>query len=136
MEYLLEPCTYINVDDAIFYTNSNLDTRSFSYSLLFSQQPPTLSTNYSFHSSSWVVAGKADPISPPRISVHQDSPATGATWMKQTISFDKLKLTNNQLDDNGHVSSTLNIYYKRLRQAVRLSSLMFDISSNPYKQTN
>ena len=24
--------------------------------------------------------------------------------MKQVVSFDKLKLTNNQLDDNGHVS--------------------------------
>jgi hypothetical protein len=49
------------------------------------------------------VAGKADPISPPRIHVHPDSPATGAQWMKQVVSFDKLKLTNNQLDDNGHV---------------------------------
>ena len=28
----------------------------------------------------------------------------GAQWMKQVVSFDKLKLTNNQLDDNGHVS--------------------------------
>lgn len=63
-----------------------------------------LSSIVTYCSSSWVVAGKADPISPPRISVHPDSPATGATWMKQTISFDKLKLTNNQLDDNGHVS--------------------------------
>jgi hypothetical protein len=27
--------------------------------------------------------------------------------MKQTISFDKLKLTNNQLDDHGHVRSHL-----------------------------
>lgn len=51
-----------------------------------------------------MVAGKADPVSPPRIHVHPDSPATGAQWMKQTVSFDKLKLTNNQLDDNGHVS--------------------------------
>ncbi|XP_037039117.1 T-box transcription factor TBX10 [Bradysia coprophila] len=58
---------------------------------------------YSFHSSSWVVAGKADPISPPRIHVHPDSPAPGATWMKQVVSFDKLKLTNNQLDENGHI---------------------------------
>ncbi|KAK6620985.1 hypothetical protein RUM43_011288 [Polyplax serrata] len=58
---------------------------------------------YAFHSSSWVVAGKADPISPPRIHVHPDSPATGSQWMKQVISFDKLKLTNNQLDDNGHI---------------------------------
>ncbi|KAL0266601.1 UNVERIFIED_CONTAM: hypothetical protein PYX00_009098 [Menopon gallinae] len=58
---------------------------------------------YAFHSSSWVVAGKADPISPPRIHVHPDSPASGSQWMKQVISFDKLKLTNNQLDDNGHI---------------------------------
>lgn len=57
-----------------------------------------------FYSSSWVVAGKADPISPPRIHVHPDSPAPGSTWMKQIVSFDKLKLTNNQLDENGHVN--------------------------------
>lgn len=55
-------------------------------------------------SSCWVVAGKADAISPPRIHVHPDSPAAGANWMKQIVSFDKLKLTNNQLDENGHVS--------------------------------
>ena len=30
---------------------------------------------YAFHTSSWVVAGKADPNSPPRIHVHPDSPA-------------------------------------------------------------
>lgn len=60
---------------------------------------------YAFHSSAWVVAGRADPVSPPRIHVHPDSPATGAHWMKQPVSFDKLKLTNNQLDDNGHVSN-------------------------------
>uniref|UniRef100_T1J6G1 T-box domain-containing protein n=1 Tax=Strigamia maritima TaxID=126957 RepID=T1J6G1_STRMM len=58
---------------------------------------------YAFHSSSWVVAGKADPNMPPRIHVHPDSPAKGGQWMKQMISFDKLKLTNNQLDDNGHI---------------------------------
>ncbi len=39
-----------------------------------------------------------------RIHLHPDSPARGAQWMKQVISFDKLKLTNHQLDDNGHVS--------------------------------
>lgn len=59
---------------------------------------------YSFHSSSWVVAGKADPNMPGRIHVHPDSPAKGAQWMKQIVSFDKLKLTNNLMDDNGHVS--------------------------------
>ena len=39
-----------------------------------------------------------------RIHLHPDSPARGAQWMKQVVSFDKLKLTNHQLDDNGHVS--------------------------------
>ncbi|XP_067119094.1 T-box transcription factor TBX10-like [Centruroides vittatus] len=58
---------------------------------------------YAFHSSSWIVAGKADPNMPPRIHVHPDSPAKGTQWMKQAVSFDKLKLTNNQLDDNGHI---------------------------------
>ncbi|EFX85047.1 hypothetical protein DAPPUDRAFT_3881, partial [Daphnia pulex] len=58
---------------------------------------------YAFHSSSWVVAGKSDPNSPPRIHVHPDSPAKGSQWTKQVVSFDKLKLTNNQLDDNGHI---------------------------------
>ena len=32
---------------------------------------------YAFHTSSWVIAGKADPNSPPRIHVHPDSPAKG-----------------------------------------------------------
>lgn len=58
---------------------------------------------YAFHSSSWLVAGKADPATPGRVHYHPDSPAKGAQWMKQIVSFDKLKLTNNLLDDNGHV---------------------------------
>lgn len=63
------------------------------------------SCRYAFHSSSWLVAGKADPATPGRVHYHPDSPAKGAQWMKQIVSFDKLKLTNNLLDDNGHVSN-------------------------------
>ncbi|XP_064415757.1 T-box transcription factor TBX1-like [Latimeria chalumnae] len=58
---------------------------------------------YAFHSSSWLVAGKADPVTPGRVHFHPDSPAKGTQWMKQIVSFDKLKLTNNLLDDNGHI---------------------------------
>ncbi|NWH81753.1 TBX1 factor, partial [Piaya cayana] len=61
------------------------------------------SRRYAFHSSSWLVAGKADPATPGRVHYHPDSPAKGAQWMKQIVSFDKLKLTNNLLDDNGHI---------------------------------
>lgn len=49
------------------------------------------------------MAGKADPATPGRVHFHPDSPAKGAQWMRQIVSFDKLKLTNNLMDDNGHV---------------------------------
>lgn len=62
-----------------------------------------LAGRYAFHSSSWLVAGRADPAAPGRVHFHPDSPAKGAQWMRQIVSFDKLKLTNNLLDDNGHV---------------------------------
>lgn len=55
-------------------------------------------------SSCWVIAGKADPQMPSRMHVHPDYKCRGAQWMKQIVSFDKLKLTNNLMDDNGHVS--------------------------------
>ncbi|NWQ82788.1 TBX10 factor, partial [Columbina picui] len=58
---------------------------------------------YAFHSSSWLAAGRADPAAPGRVHFHPDSPAKGAQWMRQIVSFDKLKLTNNLLDDNGHI---------------------------------
>lgn len=65
---------------------------------------PTRSVpRYAFHSSAWLVAGRADPATPGRVHFHPDSPAKGAQWMRQIVSFDKLKLTNNLLDDNGHV---------------------------------
>ncbi|XP_049569376.1 T-box transcription factor TBX10 [Orcinus orca] len=58
---------------------------------------------YAFHSSAWLVEGKADPTTPGRVHFHPDSPAKGAQCMSQIVSFDKLMLTNNLLDDNGHV---------------------------------
>lgn len=60
-----------------------------------------------YHSSKWMVAGNADSPVPPRVYIHPDSPASGETWMRQVVSFDKLKLTNNELDDQGHVSVTI-----------------------------
>ena len=59
---------------------------------------------YAYHRSSWLVAGKADPPLPTRLYVHPDSPFSGDQLAKQTVSFEKLKLTNNMLDKNAHVS--------------------------------
>ncbi|NXC45270.1 TBX5 factor, partial [Penelope pileata] len=62
---------------------------------------------YKFADNKWSVTGKAEPAMPGRLYVHPDSPATGAHWMRQLVSFQKLKLTNNHLDPFGHVSTGL-----------------------------
>ncbi|XP_058273823.1 T-box transcription factor TBX1 isoform X2 [Hemibagrus wyckioides] len=70
---------------------------------------------YAFHSSSWIMAGRGDVAIPGRVHFHPDSPARGAQWMKQTVSFDRLKLTNNLLDDNGHIIlNSMHRYQPRL----------------------
>ncbi|KAI4455280.1 t-box protein-related [Holotrichia oblita] len=92
---------------------------------------------YAFHSSSWVVAGKADPVSPPRIHVHPDSPATGAQWMKQVVSFDKLKLTNNQMDDNGHIIlNSMHRYQPRFHIVYLPSKTIPNITDDASSQNN
>ncbi|KAL5021760.1 hypothetical protein ScPMuIL_000915 [Solemya velum] len=70
---------------------------------------------YAYHRSSWLVAGKADPPLHPRLCLHPDSPFTGEQLQKQTISFEKLKLTNNVLDKNSHVIlNSMHKYQPRL----------------------
>jgi T-box protein 20 len=59
---------------------------------------------YAYHRSSWLVAGKADPPPPSRLYSHPDTPVGPDTLKKQVISFEKVKLTNNELDKSGQVS--------------------------------
>lgn len=70
---------------------------------------------YAYHRSSWLVAGKADPPAPARLYVHPDSPFTGEQLRKQIVSFEKVKLTNNEMDRHGHVSIVLLIEMKFLK---------------------
>lgn len=62
---------------------------------------------YAYHRSSWLVAGKADPPSPPRLYLHPDSPFSAEQLRKQVVSFEKVKLTNNEMDKQGHVCNNL-----------------------------
>ena len=60
---------------------------------------------YAYHRSSWIVAGKADPVPSTRLYRHPDSPFSGDRLARKTVvSFEKLKLTNNTVNKNGHVS--------------------------------
>nr|XP_029709411.1 T-box protein H15-like [Aedes albopictus] len=58
---------------------------------------------YAYHRSSWLVAGKADPPPPPRLYAHPDTPLGAEALRKQVISFEKVKLTNNEMDKNGQI---------------------------------
>lgn len=92
------------------------------FQVLWLQTFVFFSYRYVYHSSKWMVAGNADSPVPPRVYIHPDSPASGETWMRQVISFDKLKLTNNELDDQGHVStqSSTVLYVGTLLSSERL----------------
>jgi T-box len=61
---------------------------------------------YAYHRSSWLVAGKADPPPPARLYSHPDTPVGADALRKQVISFEKVKLTNNEMDKNGQVRLT------------------------------
>jgi T-box protein 20 len=49
------------------------------------------------------VAGKADPTPTPRIYAHPDTPIATENLRRQMISFEKIKLTNNEMDKNGQI---------------------------------
>ncbi|XP_054165228.1 T-box transcription factor TBX20-like [Oppia nitens] len=58
---------------------------------------------YAYHRSSWLVAGKADAPAPNRLYIHPDAPFSGEQLRKQVVSFEKTKLTNNEMDKSGHI---------------------------------
>uniref|UniRef100_A0AAR2IIU1 T-box domain-containing protein n=1 Tax=Pygocentrus nattereri TaxID=42514 RepID=A0AAR2IIU1_PYGNA len=76
---------------------------------------------YVYHSSQWMVAGNTDhSCITPRLYVHPDSPSSGETWMRQVISFDRVKLTNNEMDDKGHIIlQSMHKYKPRVHVIVR-----------------
>lgn len=61
---------------------------------------------YAYHKSSWQQAGKADPPSSPRLFLHPDGPFTADQLRRQVISFEKIKLTNNDANQHGYVSTS------------------------------
>jgi hypothetical protein len=76
---------------------------------------PVDDNRYKYHNCEWVVSGKAEMHLHGRGYVHPDAPLTGNQWMKQIISFHKLKLTNNPFDKVGHIIlNSMHKYVPRL----------------------
>ncbi|KAJ4926299.1 hypothetical protein JOQ06_008479 [Pogonophryne albipinna] len=75
---------------------------------------PADSFKYRWKKEQWEVAGKSEPQPPCRTYMHPDSPAPGSHWMKQPLSFLRMKLTNNTLDQHGHIIvHSMHRYYPR-----------------------
>ncbi|XP_020894665.2 T-box transcription factor TBX3-like isoform X2 [Exaiptasia diaphana] len=76
---------------------------------------PADDCRYKFHNCRWMVAGKADPELAKPLYIHPDSPSTGAQWMQKTISFHKMKLTNNIADKHGYtILNSMHKYQPRI----------------------
>ncbi|XP_051575262.1 eomesodermin-like isoform X1 [Myxocyprinus asiaticus] len=76
--------------------------------------------HWRFQGGKWVTCGKADNnMQGNKIYVHPESPNTGAHWMRQEITFGKLKLTNNKAANTNNaqqmiVLQSLHKYQPRL----------------------
>ncbi|XP_007456776.1 PREDICTED: eomesodermin homolog isoform X2 [Lipotes vexillifer] len=75
--------------------------------------------HWRFQGGKWVTCGKADNnMQGNKMYVHPESPNTGSHWMRQEISFGKLKLTNNKGANNNNtqmiVLQSLHKYQPRL----------------------
>uniref|UniRef100_W5N172 MAX gene-associated protein n=1 Tax=Lepisosteus oculatus TaxID=7918 RepID=W5N172_LEPOC len=64
---------------------------------------PMDNNRYKWNGRYWEINGKAEPHVLGRVFIHPESPSSGHYWMQQPVSFYKLKLTNNTLDQEGHV---------------------------------
>nr|XP_020510675.1 eomesodermin-like isoform X1 [Labrus bergylta] len=96
--------------------------------------------HWRFQGGKWVTCGKADNSSQGnKVYIHPESPNTGTHWMRQEISFSKLKLTNNK--GNSHSTSqmivlqSLHKYQPRLHIVEVAEDGVEDISSDVKTQS-
>uniref|UniRef100_A0A8C6TKC9 Eomesodermin homolog a n=1 Tax=Neogobius melanostomus TaxID=47308 RepID=A0A8C6TKC9_9GOBI len=96
--------------------------------------------HWRFQGGKWVTCGKADNnMQGNKMYVHPESPNTGAHWMRQEISFGKLKLTNNKGANNNNtqmiVLQSLHKYQPRLHIVEVTEDGVEDMSNESRTQT-
>ncbi|UJR10609.1 hypothetical protein I4U23_014806 [Adineta vaga] len=64
---------------------------------------PVDDNRYKYQESTWVVSGKAEPHAYGRYFIHPDGPQTGEQWMKQSVLFNKVKITNNPMQNHNQI---------------------------------
>nr|XP_023998472.1 brachyury protein-like [Salvelinus alpinus] len=82
----------------------------------------------------WVPGGKPEPQAPSCVYIHPDSPNFGARWMKDPVSFCKVKLTN-KLNGGGQIMlNSLHKYEPRVH-IVRVGGPQRMITSHSFPET-
>ena len=91
---------------------------------------------YAYHRSSWLVAGKADPPPPHRLYPHPDAPFTGDQLRKQVVSFEKVKLTNNEMDKNGQVRKSHAFRHLPPKEDPSITTSYYENNNSSWKSVN
>ncbi|CAF0858635.1 unnamed protein product [Brachionus calyciflorus] len=98
--------------------------------IMFIDIVPFDDNRYRYQNAEWAVTGKAEPHFAGLAYLHPDSPMSGNNWMKEAISFHKLKLTNNQCDKNGLIIlNSMHKYIPRLHiveEGKAINTIVFD----------
>ncbi|XP_061084616.1 T-box transcription factor T isoform X3 [Conger conger] len=82
----------------------------------------------------WVPGGKPEPQAPSCVYIHPDSPNFGAHWMKASVSFSKVKLTNKLNGDGQIMLNSLHKYEPRIH-IVRVGGPQRMITSHSFPET-
>ncbi|XP_061635841.1 T-box transcription factor TBX19 isoform X2 [Phyllopteryx taeniolatus] len=116
---------------------SGLDPSSM-YSFLLDFIPAD-DCRWKFVNGEWLVAGQAEGRSEGRdnggIYIHPDSPNFGAHWMKAAVTFNKVKLTNNQVNGEGQIMLKSLHKYEPHLHIVCLGSQHRVVSNISFKET-
>ncbi|XP_019909736.2 MAX dimerization protein MGA a isoform X2 [Esox lucius] len=72
------------------------------YTLLMDINPVD-NKRYKWTGQDWKMCGKGEAHLQRQVFIHPDSPSSGHQWMQNPVSFYKLKLTDNHMDQDGNI---------------------------------
>ncbi|XP_062298540.1 T-box transcription factor TBX21 [Scomber scombrus] len=89
--------------------------------------------HWRYQGGKWVQCGKAEGNMPGnRTYMHPDSPNTGAHWMRQEVSFSKLKLTNNKGSTNNVAQMIVLQSLHKYQPRLHIMEVKEDGSEDPF----
>ncbi|XP_014034548.1 eomesodermin isoform X1 [Salmo salar] len=92
--------------------------------------------HWRYQGGKWVQCGKAEGNMPGnRMYMHPDSPNTGAHWMRQEVSFGKLKLTNNKGSSNNVAQMIVLQSLHKYQPRLHIIEVKDDGSEDPFLTT-